>query len=171
VGRTDGCPVGPERLRWLRVPYYDWYGVPQTGDLVVRSGVVPAISEVFRRAFVARFPIRSMRTADVFLGDDIASMVADNTSAFNCRKVTGNPYRLSRHSYGDAIDINTVENPYVTRKRVYPKAGRAFLDRWPARKGMIMPKGPVNRAMTAQGWLWGARWTHPDYQHYSANGR
>jgi hypothetical protein len=166
-----GCPVGPERLRWLRVPYYDWYGVPQTGDLVVRSGVVPAISEVFRRAFVARFPIRSMRTADVFLGDDIASMVADNTSAFNCRKVTGNPYRLSRHSYGDAIDINTVENPYVTRKRVYPKAGRAFLDRWPARKGMIMPKGPVNRAMTAQGWLWGARWTHPDYPHYSANGR
>ena len=166
-----GCPVGPERLRWLRVPYYDWYGVPQTGDLVVRSAAVPAVSEVFRQAFAARFPIRSMRPADVFLGDDIASMVADNTSAFNCRKVTGNPYRLSRHSYGDAIDINTVENPYVTKKKVYPRAGRAFLDRWPPRKGMITPKGPISRAMTAVGWLWGARWTHPDYQHFSANGR
>ena len=166
-----GCPIVPERLRWLRVPYYDWNGVPQTGDLVVRSVVVPAISEIFRRAFVARFPIRQMQTADVFLGQDIASMVADNTSAFNCRKVTGNPYRLSRHSYGDAIDINTVENPYVTKKKVYPRAGRAFLDRWPPQKGMITAKGPVTRAMTAMGWAWGARWTHPDYQHFSSNGR
>lgn len=138
---------------------------------MVRSAAVPAVSEVFRQAFAARFPIRSMHPADVFLGDDIASMVADNTSAFNCRKVTGNPYRLSRHSYGDAIDINTVENPYVTKKKVYPRAGRAFLDRWPPRKGMITPKGPISRAMTAVGWLWGARWTHPDYQHFSANGR
>jgi hypothetical protein len=166
-----GCPVGPELLSWLRVPYYDWSGVPQTGDLVVRTTVVPAISEVFRRAFVARFPIRRMQTADVFLGEDIASMVADNTSAFNCRKVTGNPYRLSRHSYGDAIDINTVENPFVTKKKVYPRAGRAYLDRWPPRKGMITPRGPVARAMAAMGWLWGARWDHPDYQHFSANGR
>ena len=166
-----GCPIVPERLRWLRVPYYDWDGVPQTGDLVVRSIAVPAVSEVFRRAFVARFPIRRMQTADVFLGDDIAAMVADNTSAFNCRKVTGNPYRLSRHSYGDAIDINTVENPYVTKKKVYPRAGRAYLDRWPPQKGMITPKGPITRAMTAVGWEWGARWTYPDYQHFSANGR
>ena len=166
-----GCPIVPERLRWLRVPYYDWYGVPQTGDLVVRSIAVPGISEVFRQTFAARFPIRAMQTADVFLGDDIAAMVADNTSAFNCRKVTGNPYRLSRHSYGDAIDINTVENPYVTEKKVYPRAGRAYLDRWPPRKGMIMPKGVITRAMASLGWAWGGRWDHPDYQHFSANGR
>ena len=44
-------------------------------------------------------------------GSDLAAMRADNTSAFNCRTVTGNPYRLSQHSYGNAIDINTVRNP------------------------------------------------------------
>ena len=47
-------------------------------------------------------------------------MAAGNTSAFNCREVTGNPYRLSQHSYGNAIDINTFENPYVTSSKVYP---------------------------------------------------
>lgn len=166
-----GCPVGPDRLRWMTVPYYDWAGLPQMGNLVARADVVGDLQLVFRKAFAARFPIRRMNPADVYDGIDVRAMAADNTSAFNCRKVTGNPYRLSQHSYGNAIDINTVENPYVTRRRVYPKAGRTFLDRSNVRKGMIMRRSPIAREMAAQGWLWGARWSHPDYQHFSSNGR
>ena len=165
-----GCPVGPAQLRWIHVPYYDWNGVPQWGDLVARSTVAGDLKRVFRKAFQARFPIRRMNPADVYDGVDVRAMAADNTSAFNCRKVTGNPYRLSQHSYGNAIDINTVENPYVTRSRVYPTEGRAFLDRRRPRKGMILRNGPIAKAMRAEGWLWGARWAHPDYQHFSSNG-
>ncbi len=74
-----------------------------------------------RASFASRFPVRSMRPTDVFYAggrrtptqSDVAAMKADNTSAFNCRPVTGNPYRVSQHSYGNAIDINTVRNPYV----------------------------------------------------------
>ena len=95
-------------------------------------------------------------------------MAADNTSAFNCRSVTGNPYRVSQHSYGNAIDVNTYENPYVTSGRVYPS--RHFLSRAPYRKGMILRRGVVHRAFSSAGWLWGARWSHPDYQHFSSNG-
>ena len=54
-------------------------------------------------------------------------MRADNTSAFNCRPVTGNPYRVSQHSYGNAIDINTVRNPYVVGSRVFPGFARTYL--------------------------------------------
>ncbi len=166
----SGCPVAPAALRWIVLPYYDWAGVPRRGVLVARATVVADLQAVFHAAFDARFPIRKMTPVDAYRGNDIVSMAADNTSTFNCRKVTGNPYRVSQHSYGNAIDINTLENPYVTPSRVYPSAGRTFLDRASVRVGMIMPGGVVARAMAARGWRWGARWSHPDYQHFSANG-
>ena len=119
-----------------------------------------------------------MKPADHFYADgtrtpmesDKAAMRAGNTSAFNCRPVTGNPYRISQHSYGHAIDINTVENPYVTSSRVYPAGSQTYLNRRNVRKGMIVSSGVIARAMRVEGWPWGARWSHPDYQHFSANG-
>jgi hypothetical protein len=166
----SGCPVGPTSLRRVKMPYYDWAGVPKLGDLIVRSSAADDMQRVFLRAFKARFPIRQMRPVDVWKGSDVASMAADNTSAFNCRKVTGNPYRLSQHSYGNAIDINTVENPYVTSSRVYPSGSETYLNRRNVRKGMIVSSGPIAAGMRAEGWPWGARWSHPDYQHFSSNG-
>ena len=97
-------------------------------------------------------------------------MKADNTSAFNCRPVTGNPYRVSQHSYGDAIDINTVRNPYVVGSQVYPGFARPYLNRSHVRPGMITRGGVLATTMQRVGWPWGARWSHPDYQHFSSNG-
>ena len=90
-----------------------------------------------------RFPVRSMKPTDAYYAhgrrtptqSDIAAMNADNTSAFNCRPVTGNPYRVSQHSYGNAIDINTVRNPYVAGSRVYPSLARTYLNRSNVRTG------------------------------------
>ena len=63
-------------------------------------------------------------------GSDDRSMAADNTSAFNCRyAVAAGPKRWSVHAYGEAIDVNTVENPYLEGGRVLPPAGRAYVDR------------------------------------------
>jgi hypothetical protein len=165
-----GCPVGPTGLRRVKMPYYDWAGVPRLGDIVLRTSATDDMQRVFYKAFRAKFPIRKMRLVDVYKGSDITSMAADNTSAFNCRKVTGNPYRLSQHSYGHAIDINTVENPYVTASRVYPAGSETYLNRRNVRKGMIVSSGVLAKAMRTEGWPWGARWSHPDYQHFSANG-
>ncbi len=119
-----------------------------------------------------------MRPADAFYaggrrtptGSDLAAMRADNTSAFNCRPVTGNPYRVSQHSYGNAIDINTVRNPYVVGSRVFPGFARTYLRRSNVRTGMITSGGVIATSMRRLGWPWGARWSHPDYQHFSSNG-
>jgi hypothetical protein len=46
--------------------------------------------------------------------DDDRSMEANNTSAFNCRPITGGT-AWSNHSYGRAIDVNPVQNPYISR--------------------------------------------------------
>ena len=173
-----GCPVPPRQLRMIHINYWDYDRKVDRGRLVVRAREVGDVVDVLRGAFQERFPIRRMKPVDSYyaggrrtpMGSDKAAMRAGNTSAFNCRPVTGNPYRLSQHSYGNAIDINTIENPYVTGSRVYPADSRRYLDRSPYRRGMILGSGVIATRMRHLGWLWGARWSHPDYQHFSSNG-
>jgi hypothetical protein len=174
----SGCPVGPSGLRRITANHIDYRGRVARGSVVVRASAAPTIAKLLRRAFNAGFPIKTLKPAESFYAggsrtpsqSDLAAMRAGNTSAFNCRPVTGNPYRISQHSYGNAIDINTIQNPYVTGSRVYPSFARSYLDRTPYRKGMIVPGGVVASTMRRLGWLWGARWSHPDYQHFSSNG-
>lgn len=166
----SGCPVAPASLRLLRVSHLGWYGYWARGAIVVARWAVTDVSGVLDAAAHAGFPIRTMAPVERYGGDDVRSMAADNTSAFNCRKVTGNPYRWSQHSWGDAVDVNTAENPYVTASRVYPAGSASYLDRSRYRKGMVMSTGPVQRSFAYRGWPWGARWSYPDYQHFSRNG-
>ena len=53
-----------------------------------------------------------MELVDAYGADDERSMAADNTSAFNGRKVPGIDV-WSQHAYGRAIDVNPLENPMV----------------------------------------------------------
>jgi hypothetical protein len=105
-------------------------------------------------------------------GSDDRSMAADNTSAFNCRyAVAPGPNRWSVHAYGEAIDVNTVENPYLDGGRVLPPAGRPYLERSHYRRGMAVAGGALVRAFASVGWLWGGRWAgSPDWQHFSKTG-
>ena len=168
----DGCPVGPDQLRRVTLSYWDFDGKLQTGAVVVNADAVDAITTAFRRLFDERFPIRRMDTIDRFGGSDDASMAADNTSAFNCRfAVSAGPPQWSVHSFGRAIDVNPLENPYVFGGDVLPPAGAAYVDRADVRPGMAVVGGPLVEAFAAVGWPWGGRWGgSPDYQHFSANG-
>ncbi|MGW2792868.1 M15 family metallopeptidase [Streptomyces sp. NPDC001251] len=167
-----GCPVPASELRLVQMNHWGFDDQVHRGELVVRQRAVTSLLKVFGQALQAKFPIRQMRVMAEFDGNDEAAMAADNTSAFNCRKVTGDPSEVSQHSYGDAVDINTLENPYVdVNEKVYPAAGAAFLDRSQQAKGMIHPGDVISKAMRAAGWQWGGRWNPPDYQHFSANGR
>jgi hypothetical protein len=167
-----GCPVAPAQLRRLRVTYWGFDRLAHTGTLVVNVRAVRPLVKVFSRLYAARFPVRRMRPIDAYGGNDERSLAADNTAAFNCRyAITAGPKRWSSHAYGLAIDVNPVENPYLDRGRVHPRAGRAYLDRSRRRPGMAAPGGVLVRAFASVGWQWGGRWTaSPDYQHFSANG-
>jgi hypothetical protein len=168
-----GCPVRPSQLRLLRLSYWGFDGRSHTGELIVNRRVVDDVVAVFRRVYAARFPIRRMVLVTRYRGNDNASMAADNTSAFNCRRIPGSRTRSwSMHAYGEAIDINPVENPYVVGDRVLPAAGRRYLDRTRRRPGMVVAGGVVVRAFAAVGWKWGGHWTSAlDYQHFSTTGR
>jgi hypothetical protein len=164
----SGCPVGPAELRTVVVAYWGFDAKPRVGRIVVSRRVAPSIARGFRTLWDARFPIRRLQPVSAYRGSDDASMAADNTSAFNCRFVGGTS-RWSRHAYGDAIDVNPVENPYIRGATVSPPTGRAYLDRSRARRGMAVPDGVLVRAFAAVGWKWGA--SFGDYQHFSTTGR
>jgi D-alanyl-D-alanine carboxypeptidase-like protein len=164
-----GCPVGPSQLRRLEVSYWGFDRRRRMGSIVVRSSEARDVVSVFRRLYAARFPIRRLRLVEAYKGSDDASMAADNTSGFNCRRVPGST-RWSAHAYGLAIDVNPLENPFVHDRIVEPPAGRRFLDRSNRRRGMVVAGDVANRAFAAMGWSWGGRWSSPDYQHFSATG-
>jgi hypothetical protein len=168
----EGCPVGLGELREVSVSYLDFHKRAQQGKLIIRDEHADAIVRVFRRLYAKRFPIRRIEPIDRYGGDDHRSMDADNTSAFNCRVVNGTS-RWSRHAYGDALDLNPRENPYVTSSGfVSPAAGEAYADRDDVRKGMVESKNVVKIFRRAAGWKWGGDWSGTkDYQHFTATGR
>jgi len=88
-------------------------GVVKKGELIVHRDRADEVLEIFRELLVARFPIQQIRFIDDFGGDDNASMSDNNSSALCVRPVTGTSNRWSQHSYGTAIDINPLVNPYV----------------------------------------------------------
>ena len=167
-----GCPVGPAQLRRVRLTYWGFDNRAHTGALIANEGAVSDLVHVFSRLYGLRFPIRRLRPIDAYGGKDERSLEADNTAAFNCRYVIGpGPRRWSVHAYGEAIDVNPVENPYLEGGRVHPRAGHSYLDRSTVRPGMAVRGGVLVRAFAAVGWQWGGRWTgSPDYQHFSATG-
>lgn len=168
-----GCPVGPEDLRLLRVTHWGFDGRPTEGELVVHRDEQEAVLEIMRRLFDARFPIERMEPVDEFGGSDDASMAANNTSAYNCREVKSRPGVWSEHAYGAAIDVNPIQNPYVSSSgMVDPPAGAQFVDRSQQTPGMIHAGDPAVRAFAAVGWGWGGHWSaSKDYQHFSRSGR
>jgi hypothetical protein len=168
-----GCPVASSELRLVRLSYHGFDGRDHVGALLVNRRVASDVVAVFRRLYAARFPIRRMTPVSAYRGSDDASMAADNTSGFNCRRAVGSATGgWSQHAYGTAIDVNPVENPYVLRGRALPPAGRRFVDRSRVRRGMALSGGVLVRAFESVHWKWGGRWAgSPDYQHFSVNGR
>jgi hypothetical protein len=167
-----GCPVAVEDLRRLDLVHWDDEGNAANGVLVVHADHADDMVTVFAALFDAGFPIHSMQPITDFDGDDDASMRANNTSAFNCREISGRPGVWSQHAHGGALDINPLVNPWVRGSRVDPPEGSAHLERDPAVDGLIVAGDVVTRAFADIGWGWGGDWTSTkDYQHFSHDGR
>ncbi len=161
-----GCPVPIRRLRLLRFSHFDFSGHVKPGRLVINRREARKVLGVMRKLYEKGFPIRKAKLIERFDGSDHRSMDADNTSAFNCRFVNGTS-RWSEHAYGLAIDINPIENPYVSGSHVSPRAGRRYADRSRRSKGMVHRGDPVFRAFKRIGWGWGGTWSPAqDFQHF-----
>jgi hypothetical protein len=168
-----GCPVSLQNLRYLQVIHKNFSGQDQRGEIIVHKDVTSEVKQIFKELYAIGYPIRKMKLISDYKGSDWQSIEADNTSAFNCRKATGSK-NWSKHSYGKAIDINSIENPYVSRSgHISHKASYAYKKRQhknnsAADKAVLLKNDKAVRIFKKYGWKWGGDWSRvKDYQHFS----
>jgi hypothetical protein len=172
-----GCPVALSGLRLLSVSYHGFDGRTQSGELVVRAAAAAPLARVFRRLYALHFPIRHMQLADAY--GPVRSRPADGdvSGGFECRQAVPSPCvggtgtgTWSEHAFGEAVDLNPVENPYVGCGQSRDPSARSYRDRSRHRRGMVTPA--VVHAFASIGWGWGGSWTGStkDYMHFSASG-
>lgn len=168
-----GCPVSIKDLAYIRLSYWGFDKKTHIGTLIVNKELAEEVVAIFKVLFQYKFPIESMELMDTYKGDDNASMRANNTSSFNCRPVTNRPGEYSQHSYGRAIDINPLINPYVNGKTILPPKGVLYVDRNTPAPGKIIKDDLVYQEFEKHGWDWAGNWYDiQDYQHFEkrANG-
>lgn len=173
----SGCPVPLSGLRLLSVSYWGFDGRSRTGRLVVNANAVGPLTAVFRRLYGLHFPIRHMRLADTYGPVRGRPADGDVTASFECRQAVPSPCTggtgtgsWSEHAYGEAVDLNPVENPYVGCGMTRDRTARSYMDRSRARPGMVTHAAIA--AFASVGWGWGGAWSGStkDYMHFSATG-
>jgi hypothetical protein len=168
---APGCPVEATQLAWVRVTFRGFEGARHTGELLVNSQAAKPLVQVFHQLYDARFPLEEMRITPKAEQGAAPTGDGNDTGAFNCRPVRG-ATTYSQHAYGQAVDVNPIQNPYLKGDLVLPELASAYRDRSWHRPGMILPGDVVVRAFAGIGWGWGGSWQSlKDLQHFSANGR
>ena len=163
-----GCPIGPERLRFVEIDYHGFDGERHRGELVVHEDLVDDVQAIFAELLSIGYPIEKMRTPEHYPGaEDELSMEDNNTSAFNCRGIPGSAV-WSQHAYGRAIDINPLINPSISASgKLEPTTAGKYVDRARTDPGLLHDGDPVVRLFAEHGWSWGGKWRDPkDYQHF-----
>ena len=165
-----GCPVGPKELRYIQVKHYNFKGTTTIGEIVIHKDISNQTVKIFKELYNIKYPIKQMRLVSDFGGSDWQSIEADNTSALNCRKVTSSKTKWSKHAYGKAIDINPIENPYISRSgKISHKKSQRYRTREPNRhKALLYKDSKAVKIFKKYGWRWGGDWNSiKDYQHFS----
>lgn len=161
------CPVDTRKLRYLVVPHWGIDSMIHIGEMVANVAIADELLDIFRELFGRRYPIERMRLIDDYDGDDQASMMANNTSCFNYRRISG-LRKLSRHATGMAVDINPRYNPYMRRDgRIEPAGSEPYADRTRSFPMKITKSDPACKAFRSRGFRWGGSWRNrKDYQHF-----
>lgn len=162
-----GCPLDPEELSYVEVSHWGFDHRVHQGVLIVNHRVAKEVVEIFRELFQQKFPIEKIIPIEFYQGNDKKAMLDNDTSAFLCRSMTRKPHRFSTHSYGTAIDINPLQNPYVIGNYIEPTTAKIYLNRNNKQTGMITKGDAVYKIFKQHGWRWGGDWRHiKDYQHF-----
>lgn len=154
-----------EILALVEVSHVDFQGKIKVGCIVVEDTLAEEVCQIFKILYDMGFPIQSVLLIENFGGNDLASMRANNTSAFNYRVIAGTN-TLSNHSDGRAIDINPLINPHVISGQANPSEGQEYVERSVTKEGMINKNDEVTKLFQGYGWTWGGDWKNPDYQHF-----
>lgn len=150
-----------ETLTLVTVRYLSFDNYLHQGQIVLHLDLADDVRELFESFIRIGFQIYQVAPVAAYGWNDEESMAANNSSAFNYRLILGTN-RLSNHSFGRALDLNPLQNPYFARDgRVYPEGAVYDL----AVSGTVTSE--VVALFKGKGWIWGGDWKIPvDYQHF-----
>lgn len=160
-----------DELRYVHILHYDFDGNPAEGELICNEYIAQDLVEIFYELYNNEYRLEKVLLIDEYDGNDTASMEDNNTSCFNYRTVPGKS-SLSKHSYGLAIDINPLYNPYITynkdgTRNVSPASGESYADRTLYFPYKIDEEDLCYKLFIQHGFTWGGSWNHSkDYQHF-----
>lgn len=162
--------IAYEDLAYVHVLHYDFQAQVQEGELICNQSIAQDLVDIFYELYENQYPIEKIRLIDEYEADDEASMADNNTSCFNYRTVPGRT-KLSNHSYGCAIDINPLYNPYVRtsggKELISPDNAVPYADRSADFPYKIDRNDLCYKIFTEHGFDWGGAWnSSKDYQHF-----
>jgi hypothetical protein len=168
----ETCPVPLDRLLLLTITYIDFEVITHNnGQMIVLDAVADNVLKIFKELYELKFPIAKIKLINEYDGKDELSMADNNSSCFNYREIIGGG-KYSIHSYGLAIDINPIQNPYVDTRvsgkiatTILPPQGVGYLDRANLRPGMVEK---VVDIFNKYGFtVWGGNWNDfKDWHHF-----
>lgn len=171
VSSPDEIQISYDDLRYVRVLYYNFKGIVRTGELICNEAIAQDLVEIFYELYENEYQIEQISLIDEYSGDDVLSMLDNNTSCFNYRVVDGTT-SLSKHALGLAIDINPFFNPYVVYKNdgttyISPQGSETYADRSKEFAYKIDENDLCYKLFTEHGFTWGGNWNSlKDYQHF-----
>lgn len=167
----ENCTVPRSDLRYVKALHYTIDGKIKLGEMVCNKDIAQDLVEILRSLYDAKYPIERMVLIDNYDAQDEPSMTDNNSSCFNFRFISGTK-KLSNHSQGRAVDINTLYNPYVKKRNdgtthVEPANGMPYIDRSQSFKYKIERNDLCCKLFKEHGFDWGGDWTSvKDYQHF-----
>jgi hypothetical protein len=159
------CPVSLDDLAAVQVDYFGFDGLRHNGVLVVHKRFAADVSEVFQELYAIRFPINKVSPWENYGPGKYAEQ--DITVGFYCEKADDAPDEWSSHTYGVAIDLNPLDNPFRdAHNGWWPKSAASLSTRDDGR-GKVSPKTEAFRIFARHGWAWGGFFAgEPDYMHF-----
>ena len=165
------CTVKRSDLRYLQVLHVDAEGETHRGEMVCNKAIAEDLLEIFQELYRQRYPIERMRLIDDYDADDEQSMRDNNSSSF-CYRVVEGSTKLSKHAQGMAVDVNTLYNPCVRKRKdgtvlVQPSTAKRYTNRSRKFPYKIVEGDLMFRLFTERGFQWGGHWKSlKDYQHF-----
>ena len=167
----QNCNISRDELRYVKLLHKNINGQIVIGEMVVNKAIAADVVEIFRKLYKASYPIERMVLIDNYDADDERSMRDNNTSSF-CYRQVKNTNKLSAHSRGMAVDVNTLYNPYYKdlkngTRMVQPSTASRYCDRSKNFPYKITKGDLCYRLFIEKGFQWGGSWKScKDFQHF-----
>jgi len=148
-------------LSLININYRGFDNEIHCGQIIIHKDLAPSISKIFKRIITeTNFPMTSVFPISMF--DWNSSLKLNNSGAFDWRFVS-NSNEISDHSFGAAIDINPILNPWVREGSV--NSPNFSYDQ--NKKGTLHANSDVVKIFKEEGWKWGGDWKNSkDWMHF-----